>query len=106
MRAILGGIEQLLREQEKVWPDDVAVRMTGFGQNSLDIELQCWILTTDYATYTALRTSLYLEIMGVAESAGSAFARPTRTVHINEEPARPTGTTTTTSTATERVPPQ
>jgi len=108
MRAILGGIEQLLREQEKVWPDDVAVRMTGFGQSSLDIELQCWILTTDYAAYAALRTSIYLKIMDVVEQAGTAFARPTRTVQIHEDASRPSGmtTTTSTSTATEPVPPR
>ncbi|HEY1098014.1 MAG TPA: mechanosensitive ion channel family protein [Myxococcota bacterium] len=93
VRAVLAGIEQMLRTEEKVWPNDVAARMIAFGQASLDVEVQCWLMTTDWVEYSALRTKIFLQIMDVLEENGVAFA-PERRMQLFTAPDPQTGSAT------------
>ena len=121
MRAVLAGIAQMLREEPKVWENDVAARMISFGKSSLDIEVQCWLTTTDWGEFSTLRTRIFLQIMDIIENAGVAFAAESRVQllpPVNEPataraaspviPALPSTTaptTTPTSTQQSREPP-
>jgi MscS family membrane protein len=87
MKAILEGFERVLRDHPRIWPDTVVVRFMGFGASSLDIEIMCWFLTTDYNEYRDFRQEVFLGFMRVVEEAGSSFAFPTRTVHLVNEVA-------------------
>jgi MscS family membrane protein len=87
MKAILAGFEKVLRGHPRIWPDTVVVRFMGFGASSLDIEIMCWFLTTDYNEYRDFRQEVFLGFMRVVEEAGSSFAFPTRTVHLVNEVA-------------------
>jgi MscS family membrane protein len=82
MRQILEGLERVLQEHPKIWPDAVVVRFKEFGPSSLDIEVMAWFLTTDWGEFTLIRQQLLLSFMDVVEKAGSSFAFPTRTVHM------------------------
>lgn len=85
MRAVLEGIEKVLRGHEKIWPDAVVVRFMQFGASSLDVEVVAWFVTGDWAGFQLARQEVLLQIMEVVERAGSSFAFPTRTVHLVRE---------------------
>jgi MscS family membrane protein len=87
MKRILAGMERVLREHPKIWPDTIVVRFAGFGTSSLDIEVMAWFLTTDYDEFRDFRQDTLLGFMRVVEGEGSRFAFPTQTVHLVTEPA-------------------
>jgi MscS family membrane protein len=89
MQRILAGMEKVLRDHPKIWPDTVVVRFGAFGASSLDIEVMAWFLTTDYNEFRDCRQDALLGFMRVVEGEGSSFAFPTRTVHLVNEPAPP-----------------
>jgi MscS family membrane protein len=82
LREILSGIEGVLRGHPNIWPDEVVVRFAKFGDSSLDIDIQAWFITKEWAQFRAWREDVLIAIMEVIEKAGSSFAFPTRTVHV------------------------
>ncbi len=82
LRRTCDGFERVMRGHPRIWPDVVVARLRDFGASSLDIEVLCWFQTTDPLEYKALREEVLLGFMRVVEEAGSAFAFPTRTVHV------------------------
>jgi MscS family membrane protein len=89
MTEILTGLEAVLRQHPSIWPDEITVRFLQFGESSLDIEIMAWFKTTDFMKFKAMRQEVLIAFMEVIEGAGSAFAYPTRTVHVvNDPPAK------------------
>ncbi len=82
LRDVLAGLERVLRDHPKIWPDDVVVRFAGFAASSLDIEIMAWFMTTDYGEFRACRQDVLLGFMDVIERAGTSFAFPTQTLHL------------------------
>jgi MscS family membrane protein len=82
MRTVLTGLERVLREHPKIWPDTIVVRFVGFGASSLDVEVMAWFQVTDWNAFQAIREEVLLAFMEVVEGAGSSFAFPTQTVHL------------------------
>jgi len=82
VRRVVAGIEATLRAQPKVWPDVVVARLAAFATSSLEVDVQCWFLTSDFAEFRDLRQEALLGIMGVVREAGASFAFPTQTVHV------------------------
>jgi MscS family membrane protein len=82
LRAVLAGVEGALRAHPKIWPDAVSVRFNDFKDSSLNVEVMAWFQTADWNEFTAIRQELFLAFMRIVEEAGTAFAFPTRTVHL------------------------
>jgi MscS family membrane protein len=99
LRSILAGLEAALREQPKLWPDGVSVRLVGLGEYSLNIDVQAAFATTDWNEFLVIRQELLLRFLEIVERAGSAFAFPTRTVQLatsaddSQSTLQPTGNT-------------
>lgn len=95
MREVLAGLERVLREQPKIWPDSVTVRFESFADSSLNIEIMAWFMTSEASEFQAIRQEVLLSFMDVVEKAGTSFAFPTRTIHLAHEdrpaPARREG---------------
>jgi MscS family membrane protein len=87
MVQVLEGFERVLREHPKIWPDAVVVRFKEFGASSLDIEIMAWFQVPQWSDFQLCRQEVLLGFMKVVEDAGTAFAFPTRTVHLINEPA-------------------
>ena len=87
MRAVLAGLEEVLRSHPKIWPDNVTVRFKQLANFSLDIEIMAWFSTTDWNEFLVIRQDVLLAFMRVVESAGTSFAFPTQTVHVPREAA-------------------
>jgi MscS family membrane protein len=82
MQQVLEGLEAVLRQHPHIYQDDVVVRFMQFGNSSLDIEIMAWFMTTDFGQFRTMRQEALLGFMEVVERAGTAFAFPTRTVHL------------------------
>ena len=82
VREIVSGIEALLRSHPRIWPDAVVVRLQALAESSLNVELMAWFQTTDVAEFREIRQEVLLGILEIVERSGSAFAFPTRTVHL------------------------
>ncbi len=82
MRQVLDGLEKVLRDHPKIWPDAIVVRFKEFGASSMDIEIMAWFLTSVWSEFQLIRQEVLLQFMEVVEGAGTSFAFPTRTVHL------------------------
>ena len=87
MRLVIEGLERVLRQHPKIWPDAVVVRFKEFAASSLDIEVMAWFQTAEWSEFQLIRQEVLLQFMEVVERAGTSFAFPTRTVHVVAEPA-------------------
>jgi MscS family membrane protein len=85
VRRVVAGIEAMLRENPRVWPDTVVAKLAAFSPSSLDVEVMCWFETRDFEVFRDLRQEALLGIMQVVEEAGTTFA-PTGTVHVVRPP--------------------
>ncbi len=88
MRAILAGLEGLLRAHPKIQADGVSVRFTAFNDSTLNVEVVAAFRTADWNEFTGIRQELFLSFMEVVERAGATFAFPTRTVRLERADAR------------------
>ncbi|MCY4021428.1 MAG: mechanosensitive ion channel family protein [Chloroflexi bacterium] len=91
LRAVVEAIRELLLKTEHVDPESVIVHFVDFSSSSLDVRVICQVLLADWREYTALKETLLLEIMGIAEDLGISFAFPSRSIYIEDMPgaARP-----------------
>ncbi|MFN2398175.1 MAG: hypothetical protein ABR543_05975 [Gemmatimonadaceae bacterium] len=86
---MLSGLERVLREHPKIWPDAVVVRFVGFAASSLDVQVMAWFRTSDWDEFQLIRQDILLQFMTVVENAGTSFAFPTTTVHLASAPSVP-----------------
>jgi MscS family membrane protein len=89
MRTVLAGLEQVLRNHPKIWPDAVVVRFKELASSSLDIEVMAWFATPDWGEFQRIRQEVLLQFMAVVERSGTSFAFPTQTVHLAREERLP-----------------
>jgi MscS family membrane protein len=82
MQELVTRIEELLRADEGVDPEQIMVRFTEFGASSLDIMVQYFTVTTEYPRSLEVRQRVNLALMQLIEEMGLQFAYPTRTVHL------------------------
>jgi MscS family membrane protein len=82
MKEIIADLEKILREHPGTAKDEtISVRFMGFGASSLDLEVFCYLMTTEMTRYRAWRQELLFGFMDVVERK-SGFAYPTQTVHV------------------------
>ena len=84
LRQVLTGLEAALREQPKLWPETVVVRLKELGESALGVEVMAWFETADFGEFQAIRQEVLLRFLEVVQQAGSALAFPTRTVQLQQ----------------------
>jgi MscS family membrane protein len=82
MQSVLDGLERVLREHPQIWPDVVNVKLKALGESSLEIDVAAWFMVPTWAEFQQCRQDVLLRFMEVVEGADTAFAFPTRTVHL------------------------
>ena len=85
VRYVLERIRQILREHPKVEDSTARVRFIRFSDNSLDVEIFCYILEGEYNTYLATQEALLLSIMDELEQAGAVLALPSQTTYVTQD---------------------
>ncbi len=85
LRSLLARIRELLFNHPMVDPDFGRVRLIGFGESSLEVEIYCHILTGRFNEFLEIREELLLRIMDLIASSGTQLALPSRTLHLAQE---------------------
>lgn len=82
LELVLDELKRMLILHPKVFQEQMRVRFKGFSASSLDVEVVCWVTTTDFHEYTAVAEQLNFSILGVVEAAGTSIAFPSTTVYM------------------------
>jgi len=85
LRYLLAELRRMLYEHPMIESESARIRLAGFDNNALNLEIFSYILTRDYNEFTAIREDLLLRIMEIVEKAGSGLALPARTVYLNRD---------------------
>jgi MscS family membrane protein len=83
VRAVVEGVEALLRGHPRMWPDGLSVRLVAIGTSSLDVEVSCWFATADWNEFLNIRQDVLLAMLQTVERAGTALAYPTQTIQVD-----------------------
>jgi MscS family membrane protein len=81
VRQVLDGVQKLLDQHPKV-ESRGKIRFAGFGTNSLNLEVFCYVTTPDWNEFEVLRQGLLLSMLEVIEAAGTSLALPARTTFL------------------------
>ena len=82
LRHVLIGLKELLVRHPRVHPDPARIRFVGFGAFSLDLELNCYVDTSDWNEFLAIREDLMLRIIELVDASGTGFAFPSQTLYM------------------------
>ncbi len=61
------------------------VRLIGFGDSSIEIDVRAYFLTADYSEFLRLQEEMLFELMKLVEEAGSGFAFPSTTAYLGRD---------------------
>ncbi|MFZ5785847.1 MAG: mechanosensitive ion channel family protein, partial [Acidobacteriota bacterium] len=82
LELVIDEIKRVLIAHPKVYQEQLRVRLKAFGASSLDVEVVCWVTTTDFHEYTAVAEELNFAILGIVEAAGTSMAFPSTSVYM------------------------
>jgi len=85
LRRLLAAITSLIREHPKVGTQALRVRLVGFSETGLEVEVNAQILTGNLDEFMAIREQLLLRIMELVSDAGTGLAMPSRLVYTSEK---------------------
>ncbi|MGV3621013.1 MAG: mechanosensitive ion channel family protein [Archangium sp.] len=82
LEAAILGCREVLKAEEKLWPDNFSVRFVALNNWSLDVEVIAWFTANDFDDFKAIRERVLLGFMRSVEKAGTGFAFPTQTLEL------------------------
>lgn len=88
LRFLLAGLRELMHAHPMVHhtvEDPIRVRLSRFGESSLDVEIRAYIKTVELNEFFAVKEDIMLRVMEVTEQAGTGFAFPSRTLYQASE---------------------
>ena len=90
LRYLLAEVRRMLYEHPKVETGSARIRLAGFDNNGLSLEIFSYVVTQDFTEFTAIREDLLLRIMEIIGKAGSALAvaNAASQAGLDEEKAR------------------
>jgi MscS family membrane protein len=85
LRFVLAEIRRMFYEHPKVETDTARIRFASFDSSALSLEIFSYILTRDYAEFTAIREDILLRILDIVDRSGSGFAFPSQTLYFSRD---------------------
>jgi len=85
LRYILAEIREMLHRHPKVESPSARVRLIGFRDSSLDLEVFAYVLETEHGNFLSIQEDLLLRIMDLIEASGSGFAFPSQTTYLAQD---------------------
>jgi MscS family membrane protein len=86
LRHVLAKLRELLLAHPKVTPEPSRVRLVGFGDFSLNLEITAYIATSDWNEFLEIREDLYLRMIEVITESGTGLAFPSQTLYFARDP--------------------
>jgi MscS family membrane protein len=87
VRFVLAEIRSVLSSQPKVEARTARVRLTEVTSSAINMELVCYVLTTDFDEFATVRENLLLRIMKFVEDSGTTLASASQTLYLSGDPA-------------------
>jgi len=78
LRSVLQNLREMLLTIDKVSEDATRVRLIGFGEFSIDVQIFVYVGTTDWDEFLAIAEDINLGTIAVLEKAGAKIAEPPR----------------------------
>lgn len=104
MRAVLSGLDRVLRAHPKLWPEGVTVRFKEIGAFSLNLDVNAWFDTIDWDEFMLIREETLIAFLRVIQDAGTALALPARQIHwVGSAPPAPAPSSSTAANAAPEV---
>jgi len=85
LREISDEILALLTRHQKVLDDGFRVRLAGFGDYALNLDVFAYVDVTRMPDFLIVQEELNLEIMAIVKQAGTSFAFPSQTNYIAKD---------------------
>lgn len=73
---VLTSLREILTSHPNVETGPIPVRFVGVGTYSLDVEINCYVKTTDFDAFLAAQQELLLRVLQAVEQAGTRLAVP------------------------------
>lgn len=84
LRAVLSDIRGVLTSNPQVEGSTIRVRVMELAAASINVELLCYVLTTDFDKFTQVREELLLQIMKFVEDSEARLASPSQTLYLSQ----------------------
>jgi MscS family membrane protein len=85
LRDVLVKLGEMLLGHARVSQDSTRVRFVGFGDSALNVEVNAYVVTTDWQEFLEVREDILLRMMEIIERAGTAIAFPSRTLYLSRD---------------------
>jgi MscS family membrane protein len=85
LRFLLAKLREMLLAHPQIHPEIAQVRLIGFGESSLNVEIFTYAMTRDRTEFYAILEDVCLRIMDIVEESGTSFAFPSRTLYFNRD---------------------
>jgi MscS family membrane protein len=73
---VLASLREILTTNPKIETGPIPVRFVGVGTYSLDVEINCYVKTTEFDDFLAIQQDLLLRMLQAVEQAGTRLAVP------------------------------
>lgn len=85
LRYVLVKLREMLVGHPRVDPDSARVRLTGFGDSSVNIEVFAYVVTSVWAEFLGIREDILLRVMEIVEQGGASIAFPSQTLYLGRD---------------------
>lgn len=85
LRYLLTRLREMLAAHPRVAVDTPRVRFVGFGDFALNVEMQAYVATADFAEFLAVQEDIFLRTIDLVAEAGSGFAFPSQTLYLSRD---------------------
>ena len=85
LEKLMADLDALLKASPDTYEDTAFVRMTGFGDSSINLMVSAYLRTADLGVFLRMQNDLNLNIMDVMKADGVDFAFPSTTVYLAKE---------------------
>ena len=85
LEKLMADLTAMLKASPDAYEDTAFVRMTGFGDSSINLMVSAYLRTADYGVFLRMQNDLNLSIMDVMKADGVEFAFPSTTVYLEKE---------------------
>ena len=85
LEKLMVDLDAMLKASPDTYEDTAFVRMTGFGDSSINLMVSAYLRTADLGVFLRMQNDLNLDIMDVMKADGVEFAFPSTTVYLAKE---------------------
>jgi MscS family membrane protein len=81
LQLVVDEVKRYLLAHQRVWQEGFSVRLIGFGDSGVELEIHCYVTTADWGEFTGIREAMLLDLTAILERAGSERAYTSRTIY-------------------------